>query len=122
MNKFNLAKGVGYGILIWGIMSAVLWVLSSFQSINPLWAHGIVAAIGAISSYLFAINAKADNGLYAILYGLVWAAVVILLDLVIAQWFDSHLFVTWQYWLGAALVFLAPWVETETDQQLGHPA
>ena len=120
MNKFSWSKALGFGVLIWAIMAIALWILASFQSIGPLWAHGIVAAIGGVSAFLFARSASAQSGTQGAEYGLVFAAVVLLLDLAATQWFDAHIFAAWQYWVGIAAVFLAPWVQTEAHQTLSH--
>lgn len=121
MTNFSWSKGLGFGVLIWAAMAVVLWILGAIDSLGPLWAHGIVAGVGGITAFLFARNASPANGTQAAGYGVVWAAVVLLLDFAVAQWFDAHIFAAWQYWLGAALVFLAPWLEAETTATLSHP-
>jgi hypothetical protein len=120
MNNFNWTKALGFGVVIWAAMTAVLWILGSVESIGPLWAHGITAALGGISALYLASNANPESGTQAAEYGLVFAAVILALDLIATQWFDAHVFASWQYWLGPALAFLAPWVQTETRQQLAH--
>ena len=118
MNKFNWTKALGFGVLIWAVMAVALFILGNIQSIGPLWAHGIVAALGGVSALLLASNVKAESGTQAAGYGLVFAAVVLVLDLAVTQWFDAHIFASWQYWLGPALAFVAPWLQTETRTQL----
>lgn len=122
MKNFSWSKALGFGVLIWGIMAVSLWLLGGISSLSPLWAHGIVAAVGAVSAFLFARNASAESGMQAAGYGLVFAAVTLILDFAVTQWFDAHIFASWQYWVGTAAVFLAPWVQTETHQGIGHPA
>jgi hypothetical protein len=122
MNNFSWLKALGFGVLIWGIMAVALWILGSISSVSPLWAHGIVAAVGGVSAFLFARNANAESGTQAAGYGLVFAAITLVLDLAVMQWFDAHIFASWQYWVGTAAVFLAPWVQTETHQSLTHHA
>lgn len=123
MNTFNWTKALGFGLLIWALMAGALWILGSFESIGPLWAHGLVSALGGIAAFLFAGTTRAENGTQAAGYGLAWAAILLALDFVVTQQFDAHVFATWQYWLGSGLVFLAPWLQTEARQTLvGHPA
>ncbi len=118
MNNFSWSKAIGFGVFIWAIMSAALWILGSISSLNAVWAHGIVAAVGIISAYFFAQNTNAANGSQAAGYGLAWVATILVLDLAVSQWFDAHIFSIWQYWVGAALVFLTPLVQVESQQTL----
>lgn len=94
-------------------MTFSLWVLSSFQSLGPLWAHAIVAAIGGLATVLLAAGSGPEGGSQAAEYGLSWAVVTVLLDLAVTQWFDAHIFTAWLYWLGIALVLIAPFVTYE---------
>lgn len=112
--KFSWTKAVGYGVLIWGAMAVSLWILGSIQSLSSIWVHSLVAVVGGISAYLFAFDAKAGEGIRAAGYGLSWAIVTLMLDLVVVQRFDAHVFASWPYWVGIALVFIAPWIQTET--------
>lgn len=115
MREFNWSKAFGFGLLTWGIMAVALWILGSILSLSPLWAHGIVAIVGAVSVFLFARNIEPVDGMQAAAYGLTFAAVVLVLDLAVTQWLDVHTFTFWPYWAGAAAVLLAPWVETQTQ-------
>lgn len=122
MNKFSWSKALGFGVLIWAIATAVLAILGQIQSIGPLWAHGIIAGIAAISAYLFTRNAQPASAEQALGYGVIWAVIMLVLDLAATQWFDAHVFSAWQYWIGPALVFLAPQLPAATSEQgLGHP-
>lgn len=120
MNNFSWPKAIGFGAIIWAIMTVSLWILGSIPNLDHLWVHGLVVAVGAISAFFFAQNAKAEGGMQAATYGIVWAAMVLVLDLVVTQWFDVHILAVWQYWLGIVLVFLSPWVQTETRHSLTH--
>lgn len=122
MNNINWTKALGFGLIIWAAMALGLWVLSNINALGPLWAHMIAAVIGGATAFLLAGNVRAENGTQAAGYGLLWAAMILTLDLVITQWFDVHVFASWQYWLGPALAFLAPWAQTETRTQLLHSA
>lgn len=120
MNTFNWTKAVGLGVLIWAIMALALWVLGGFESVSPLWAHGIVAAVGGLSAVALAAVSKSEAGTQAAEYGLSWAIMVVLLDVAATQWFDAHIFTAWQYWLGIALVLISPWVTYELQEGGTH--
>ena len=120
MNNFSWPKAVGFGVLIWAVMAISLWVLSSVSSLSALWAHGIVAVVGGIAAVLTTLGSDPHSGVSAIKYSLVWTAIVLILDFAVTQWLDAHVFAIWQYWLGAALVFGAPWVHTEVREVFSH--
>ncbi len=118
MNKFSWSKAIGFGFLIWAIMAVTLWALGGITSMSTLWAHGLVAVAGTIAAFFLAQNVKAESGMQAAGYGIAWVAIVLILDFVVTHRFDVHIFAIWQYWLGAALVFVSPWIETEVQQNL----
>lgn len=120
MNNFNWSKAIGFGILTWGIMNVTLWILGNFQSVNSLLTHSIVAIIGAVAAFLFVRNANPASGAQAAGYGLVWAVIILGLDFFVTQFFDTHIFTAWQYWLGAVLVGVVPWIEAEAQQTFSH--
>ena len=121
MNKFHWTKVLGFGLLLWAVMAVALWILGNIQALGPLWAHAIVAGVGGIVAYIMATNLKADGATQAAGYGLIFAVLIVALDLIVTQWFDAHVFASWQYWLGPALALLAPLAQVEThDSMAAH--
>ncbi len=120
MNKFNWLKAVGFGIMIWGIMALVLTVLTSINVMSAGWAHGITAIVFGLAAFLFATNAKPAGVGQAFGYGAIWVAIGLLLDAVVMRHFDAHIFTSWQYWAGYALVLLAPWAQIERHTTITH--
>jgi hypothetical protein len=112
MTKFNWYKALGFGVLVWAVGGAALWVLAA-TTLSPAWGHGIVAAVIGITAYLFAINAQPEDVGQALGYGAVFVAVGMALDAVITRTFDAHIFTTWQYYLGYALALFAPLFRAE---------
>lgn len=111
MNQLNWYKAVGFGALIWLIMFATVSALVGFGiSMTTGWSVALAVFMG-ILSYVFAINANAQTSGQAWGYAATWVAVAIVLDLIVSARFQSGLFGMWTYWLGAALVLVAPWVE-----------
>ena len=115
-NTFSLTKAVGFGVLIWGIMAGSLALLVRVDALGPFMAHGIVAAIAGVAAFLFALSNKETTPGQALGYGFMWVAIGMLLDLAVTQRFDEHVFSTWQYFLGYALVFFAPLLQVTTHQ------
>jgi hypothetical protein len=113
MNTFNWTKALGFGLLIWAIMSVVLFVFGNISAIAPLWAHTLVAVVGGIAAYFFAGNSQPENATQALGYALVWAAMAMGLDFAITQWFDADIFTNLQSYLPYALVAIAPLLQIE---------
>ncbi len=121
MNNFSIAKGFGYGALIWGIMFIAISILVGYHfSMGTGWSLAL-AALSGVLSYVFALATKASNGMQALEYGVFWAVVGILLDLLISYQFQHGIFATWSYWLSYALVIGAPWLEYEIQGTGTHP-
>lgn len=113
MNTFSWSKGLGYGAALWVIMFVAAAILVALGiTIGIGWALGL-AALMAVLSYVFAVNTDSENSGQALGYGFVWAAVGIVLDLLITRQFQSNVFGMWSYWVGYAMVLLAPWAEYE---------
>jgi hypothetical protein len=119
---FSWTKALGYGVLTWLFMALALLILAQFESVTPIWAHSIAAAIAGVSAFFFGRNAKSTSGGQALEYGLVFAAVLMVLDLAVTQWYDEHIFGSWQYWASYALVLVAPWIQEETHEVSGAHA
>ncbi len=122
MNTFNWSKALGFGVLVWAIMASLLWILASFASLDPVWAHGIVAVVGGIAAYFLGRNTRPEHLDQGLGYGFTWAAIVILLDFAIIQWFDAHIFNAWQQWMSYALVFVAPLLQIEAHRHVSQHA
>lgn len=121
MNNFSWSKAFGFGVLIWAVMFILASILVAFGvSIGIGWSL-VLAIVMAVLSYSFAVNANAGNSGQALGYGLLWAAIGIVLDLVISRQFQSNIFGMWTYWVGYALILFAPWVEYEVQGMGAHP-
>ena len=118
MNTFDWAKGIGFGVLIWLIMFALMSALVGFGvETTTTWLSVVIALIAGIISFLFAMGVKIESVGQAFLYGIFWAAIGVILDLIVTMQFTStSLFGMWQYWLAYALVFVAPWIEYTTNE------
>jgi len=113
MNNFSWAKALGYGAIIWVVLFlAALVLASSGVTIGIGWGLAL-AALALVLSYIFAIYDGAQSTAQAFGYGAVWAAVGLLLDLIVSHQLQGNIFSIWSYWLGYALVLFAPWIEYE---------
>lgn len=122
MNNFNWYKAIGFGVIIWLIMFAGVsaFVGFGFTMTSIGWSLAVAALVG-ILSYLFAISSNAENSGQAIAYGAIWVAIGMILDYLISRQFNSGIFSSWTYWLGAVLILFAPWLEYEIQGVGAHP-
>ena len=109
--NFNWFKAIGFGVLNWAVMFAVASLLVSLGvTINIGWSLALAVVMG-ITAYLFSMNAKAENAGSALGYGATFVVLGVILDLLISSYFVSGLFNMWTYYVGYALVLLAPIME-----------
>jgi FtsH-binding integral membrane protein len=121
MNKFNWSKATGFGVLTWVIMFVLASIVVAFgATLAAGWGY-VLAVVAGVVAYSFAINADSANVGQAFGYGLTFAVIGIVLDMLISARFQSGIFSMATYWVGYALVFFAPWVEYEMQGAGAHP-
>lgn len=120
---FNWYKAVGFGVVIWLVMFALVSALVGFDiSTNSMWIAIGTAAVAGIASYVAAMYTKVENMWVALAYGASWVVVGVVLDVLISARFNADIFTQWQYWVGYALVLLAPLADTEVHHLAHHTA
>ena len=102
----NWKKAIGFGILIWLIMFAL--VSATLGWYDMLWFKIVLAIIAGIISLILAGYVKPSSMGKALAYGLVWVIIGVILDLIITMRFNGGIFSEWTLWLGYVLVLLAP--------------
>ena len=106
--NINWKKALGFGALIWVIMFITISALVGYGLSSDSMFTIVVTAISLVVAYLAARN-LAPNGYYlAIQYGLIFAAVGIVLDFLISQKFSPDMFSSAYYWLSYVLIALVP--------------
>lgn len=108
----NWTKAIGFGVLIWLIMFAVVSVISDWYQGNTWVKIVVILLAGAIAFFLAGYVKPSSAGL-AIGYGLVWVVVGLALDYLITKRFNSEIFSLWSVWTGYALILLAPLLKVE---------
>ncbi|MFA4871925.1 MAG: hypothetical protein WC610_02605 [Patescibacteria group bacterium] len=102
----NWKKAIGFGILIWLIMFAVVSALLGWYGF--LWLRIAVAVVGGIISFILAGYVKPKSAVSALSYGLIWVVAGIILDALITMRFNSAIFSSKTLWLGYFFILLAP--------------
>ncbi|MBU6447410.1 hypothetical protein KGQ24_01025 [Patescibacteria group bacterium] len=119
MNKFNWLKGISFGILIWLAAFVIGAILVAMGAVLNVWWMLVLAVIAGALSYIFAGNANPRTTGQAFGYGITWAVIGLVLDLAVTYRFSGTTVIAgmWTYWLGYALVLMAPWLNVGAGQQ-----
>jgi len=106
--KFNLKKGVLFGVLVWVVMFIVICILIAYKMPENIWATIITMVASLIAVYFCAKNLAPKSFMEALEYGVVFAIVGIILDLLISRMFAPDIFSTVSYWASYLLIILVP--------------
>jgi len=102
-------KAVLFGILIWILMFAIVSAFIAFKIYYPyLWARIFLALISGTISFILAGYLKPKKASVALVYGIIFLAVGVILDALITIRFNPAIFGTRSLWLGYFLVLIAP--------------
>ena len=107
----NWKKALGFGALIWIIMFVVISALVAYGApsggLSMTW-NVVVTVISLAVAYLCARNVAPKSYSVALGYGLVFAAVGIILDFLISQRFAPGMFSSMAYWVSYILLVFVP--------------
>ncbi len=104
----NWKKAIGFGILLWVLMFAIVSVFIGFKIYDYLWIEILIAVIGGIISFILAGYVKPKSYGTALSYGVSWLVVGVILDIIVTMRFNAAIFTAWTLWLGYGLGVLAP--------------
>ena len=100
-------KLVGYGILIWLIMFAV--VAAFLPSYNEkTWVKVAVVIFAGLLALILAGRAEPNSVTIALGYGLGWAIIDLMMDVLVTMKYDANIFQSKWFWAGYILILLAP--------------
>jgi len=111
MNKFSWGKALGFALLIWAAMFGLTWLAIATGIFASVWTQVVLAILAGVLAYAFATNTQSRDVSHALGYGAVFAAVGIVLDLIISQQLVSGLFSLWTYYLTYAAILFAPAIQ-----------
>ncbi len=104
----KIKKAIGFGALVWAIMFIVVCILIAYKMPQNMLFTIITTVVTLVAVFFFAKNIAPKNFGEAILYGLVFAVVGIILDFIISQRFAPDIFNSVFYWISYLLVILVP--------------
>lgn len=102
----NYTKAIGYGLLIWVVMFAVVSAFLPYY--NQAWMKVVLVVVVALISYACATRLRLKSYAAAIDYGVVWVLVAVLLEVLVTQRFNPLIFTEWSLWVGYAATLIAP--------------
>ena len=86
-------------------------IVSAFVGFNiygSIAMQAVAAIIAGVLSMIFAKKLKITNAGLALAYGVSWLVIGVILDFIVTVKFNPTVFSSWPYWLGYALILLAP--------------
>lgn len=104
----NWVKTIGFGALIWIIMFALVSALLAYGFYANVYEKAIVAAVAGILSFIVAGFLKPDKINTALVYGIIFVVVGVILDVLITMRFNDKILYSKALWLGYLLVLIAP--------------
>ncbi|MFA6422642.1 MAG: hypothetical protein WCV92_04550 [Candidatus Buchananbacteria bacterium] len=107
----NWKKAIGFGILIWLIMFAL--VSATLGWYDQLWFRIVLAIIAGIISLILAGYIKPSSYARALTYGVVFVVIGVILDLLVTRRFNAAIFSDWVLWLSYVLVLVAPMLRVQ---------
>lgn len=113
----NFKKIIGFGILIWLIMFAVVSTVLPWYS-RFLWMQILVAIVAGIVSYILAGNIHISSIKAALGTSIIWIFIGLILDTLITMRFKSEIFYSWQLWLGYLLMAIAPFLRVKYEENI----
>ena len=111
--NINWKKAVGFGALVWAVMFVVISILVGYGVTTsggpmPLTLSITLTVLSLILVYFAARYIAPANSKIAMQYGLVFAVVGIILDLIISRMFVPDIFSSVIYWIGYVLIVFTP--------------
>ena len=104
----NWLKTIGFGALIWVLMFAIVSALMAYGLYANIYEKAIVALIAGVLSFFATGFLKPDKINTALIYGIVFVVIGVILDALITMRFNNQILLSKAVWLGYLLILLAP--------------
>jgi hypothetical protein len=101
-------RAASYGVVIWVVLFIVASIFVGFGAGENIIFGLIMAVLAFGLSYYLAGKIGVKNPTIGLQYGIVFALVGLILDLIITARFTTAVFSQWHLWLGYAGIILAP--------------
>ncbi len=117
MNKYNLAQGVGLGVVIWGVVALFVTTAVNLGILASIWTQLGIVVLAWVTAYFLSFSAEFDNMVNAFEYGLTFVLIGMALDLIVTLQVYPSLFTSWMYWVGYVAVLSAPLFQIEKSSK-----
>lgn len=104
----NWIKAAIFGALVWVVMFVLISALMSYGFYANVYEKAIVALVAGILSFVAAGFLKPDAINTALIYGVIFVVVGVILDALITMRFQTDILYSKALWLGYFLVLVAP--------------
>lgn len=107
--KINWKKTISSGIIIWAVAFIVASALIAIGVKNVFLQWLIIQVAVVITGYKFVKKLSFNTKTIAIVTGLVWVAVMLVLDLVVTRYFTTmSYFYDWKSWVSYVIILFLP--------------
>jgi len=114
-------KGIGLGVLLWVIIFALISVFIGFNIYDNTWMKIVTEIIVAVVAFVLAGVIKPKDARAALMYGIAWVIIGVILDAVVTMRFNALIFQSKSVWLGYLLILIAPLVYTQIKKSPKAP-
>ncbi len=122
MLKMDWKKAISLGVFIWILMFVIVSVFVAFKIYDSVAIKILTPIISGIIAFILAGKIKPTKTSQAVLYGLIWAMVNIILDALITKQFNPEIFTLWSLWIGYVLIILATLLRwRKGPEETGNP-
>ena len=112
----NFLKLLGIGVLIWNVVFITNAVLKTFEILPSLIMQTVFIVV-AMTTFLLSENFNIYSEKKIFKYGLAWAGVMILLDIMVATCcFGWESFSQYNTWINYAIVVFVPILATRVNK------
>ena len=99
-------KMIGFGLLIWVIMFAIVSVFIALNIYDPLWGKILTILISGIVGIIFGRLLKTKILKMVLGYIVIWVVIGLVLDYVVTMRFEPAIFAMWSLWVGYVLLII----------------
>ena len=110
----NTSKSIGFGAACWAIMTIFMFAFIGLKQ-GSLTTGILSAIVGAIAAYWLAGYLKPAAMGKALVYGIIFVVVGVILDLLITEQLMPGVLKMWPVWFGYVLVLFAPLLQVRKN-------
>jgi hypothetical protein len=111
MNKW--VKAIIFGALVWVVMFVLISALMAYGFYANVYEKAIVVLIAGVLSFIAAGFLKPDTINTALIFGVIFVVVGVILDFLITTRFQADILSSKALWLGYFFILVAPMLKVK---------